>query len=82
MVAHDEFGRREEDARDLIGALRRLSNDARISPDFLTRVMAKADQQAIEALPALAPLSLPLSARLPHSVLYSNPTGALHAKGE
>ncbi len=62
-MTHDELRRHGEDARDLIDALRRLSSDAQASPDFLARVMAKADPQTNEALPALAPLSLPLSAR-------------------
>lgn len=43
-MTHDEFGRREEEARDIIDALGRLSREAQASPGFPARVLAQAEQ--------------------------------------
>jgi hypothetical protein len=43
-VKHDEFSRHEDDARDLIEALGKLSRDTQASPGFSARVIAQADQ--------------------------------------
>lgn len=43
-MKHDEFSRHEDDARDLIEALGKLSRDTPASSDFSARVIAQADQ--------------------------------------
>ena len=43
-MTHDEFTRREEEARHLIGTFGRLSRGVQASPDFASRVMAQAEQ--------------------------------------
>lgn len=43
-MTHDEFTRREEEARDIIDALGRLSRDRQASADFPARIMARAEQ--------------------------------------
>lgn len=43
-MKHDEFSRHEDDARDLIEALGKLSRDTQASPDFSARVIVQADQ--------------------------------------
>jgi hypothetical protein len=43
-VTHDEFTRREEEARHLIDTFGKLSRGVQASPDFASRVMAQAEQ--------------------------------------
>ncbi len=43
-MTHDEFAQHEDEARDLIEALGKLSRDTQASPNFAARVMAQADQ--------------------------------------
>jgi len=43
-VKHDEFSRHEDNARDLIEALGKLSRDTQASPGFSARVVAQAEQ--------------------------------------
>jgi hypothetical protein len=60
-VKHDEFSRHEDDARDLIEALGKLSRDTQASPGFSARVIAQADQLPTPRRGAFAWLSdLPL----------------------
>lgn len=40
----DEFARHEDEARNLIKALGKLSSETQASPDFITRVMASVDE--------------------------------------
>ena len=41
---HDEFAQHEDDARDLVEALGKLSRETQASPHFAAQVMAQADQ--------------------------------------
>jgi hypothetical protein len=60
-VKHDAFSRHEDDARDLIEALGKLSRDTPASPGFSTRIMAQAEQLPTPRRGALGWLSkLPL----------------------
>ena len=60
-MKHDEFSRHEDDARDLIEALGKLSRDTQASPGFSARVIAQADQLPTPRRGAFAWLSdLPL----------------------
>lgn len=56
-MKHDEFSRHEDDARDLIEALSKLSHGTQASPGFRARVMAQADQLSTPRRGALAWLS-------------------------
>jgi hypothetical protein len=55
----DELNAREAAHRDLIEALRRASQDTQASPDFVARVMARAEQVSLPRRPWLPWLRLP-----------------------
>jgi hypothetical protein len=46
-VTHDEFTRREEEARHLIDTIGQLSRGVQASPDFASRIMAQAAQNPV-----------------------------------
>src|SRR5262245_19103675 len=47
MQKQDALERQEEASREVIAGLREMSRDLQAPPDFVARVLAKADQQAI-----------------------------------
>lgn len=60
-MMHDEFARQEDESRDLVEALGKLSRETQASPGFAARVMAQADQMQPPRRSPLAWLqSLPL----------------------
>jgi hypothetical protein len=72
----DEFNSQEEANRDLVEALRRLSQDAPAPADFLARVMARADHEPVPRRSILAwawqppPWSMAMGMRLAAAAIF------------
>lgn len=67
-MRHDEFTQHENRTRDLIEALGRLSGNRRVSPDFVVRVMARADERPLPRRGLLARIC-----RVPVTVMALTP---------
>ena len=79
---HDEFARQEDETRDLVEALGKLSRETQASPGFAAQVMAQADQMPTPRRHPLAWLqSLPFS-RMADRILAHAPSAGGSDKGE